>query len=433
LLIPNEKTILAKGEIVSQKGVEPSVPPSYLVCRIDDDPDGTNAYGIYDPTDLAVTVRNLVRLNTKHLFLGTHLHWPDLPPIENNTLNSQLELLDSCILSVPLRRSADTVDIPKYLLDSSVNLEEVNGSAYTLPKVNNISLAPTLKIPNNCQVGFSQLESEPATSRIPLLAVWGDRVILSSLLLERMHHLKLSSSNIQIHVGKFISLGDTGNEIPIDEFGYFTPTHSPEITEAHLISADITSVKESPVNTINAILTASGVEADSYRAIESPVKQLTQLTLTPVFQEIVKYQRIWWGVEMSIIALIAFLLSLAVRLSIVNYWLWVLVLLSCLMLSSITISILSTYYLPIIYLIFSLIVCMTVFPFLKKRAKHIQELIDNQHDLGDLSLLYKQEQFGQKDLTVAKLSAQERKQAREQSRKKKLKADLPESPNPSDH
>jgi hypothetical protein len=271
------------------------------------------------------------------------------------------------------------------------------------------------------------------TSSIPLLAVWGDRVILSSLLLERMHHLKLSPADIQINVGKFISLGDTGNEIPIDDFGYFTPTLSPEITEAHLISADITSVKVSPVNTVNAVLTASGVEADSYRAIESPVKQLTQLTLTPVFQETVRYQRIWWWVEILLIALVAFMLSLAVRLSVINYWLWALVLLSCLIMSSISLSILSSYYLPIIYLLFALIVCMIVFPFLKRRAKYIYELIENQHDLGDLSLLYKQEQFGQKDLTVAKLSAQERKQQREQHRKKKQQANSPDHTQSSDH
>ena len=185
IAIPNEKTALSEREILSKKCAEDPVLPSYLVCSIDDDPDGTNAYGIYDPTDLAVTVSNLVRLNTRHLFLGTHLYWPDLPSIENNTLNSQLGLLDSCILSVPLRRSAAKVDIPNYLLDSSVALAEVNGNTLTLPRVNNLSLFPTMKIPNNCKVGFSQLESEPETSNIPLRAVWGDRVVLPSLLITR--------------------------------------------------------------------------------------------------------------------------------------------------------------------------------------------------------------------------------------------------------
>ena len=420
LLIPNEKTIISNRKILSQKSAEIPEPPSYLVCSIDDDPDGTNAYGIYDPTDLAVTVSNLIRLNTKHLFLGTHLHWPDLPEVENNTLNSQLELLDSCIISVPLRRSVDAVDAPKFLLDSSVPLTEVHGNASTLPKVNNISLAPTLKIPNNCKVGFSQLESETETTGIPLLAVWDERVILSSLLLERMHHLKLSPAEIDIHVGKFIALGGTGNVIPIDEFGYFSPTTFPEITQPHIISADITSVEKSPISTENAVLTASGVEADNYRAIESPVKKLTQLTLTPVFQEQVEYQRIWWWFELGVIVLFASWLSIAVRLSVIIYWLWALVLLASLVFGSISLSILTTYYAPISYLLFSLVICMIAFPFLKRRANLIHELLENQHDLGDLSLLYKQEQFDQKEVTLAKLSARERRQQRYSGRRERI-------------
>lgn len=416
LLIQNEKTAISDREIISQTSVEAQELPSYLVCNIDDDPDGTNAYGIYDPTDLAVTVNNLIRLNTKHLFLGTHLHWPDLPEVENNTLNSQLELLESCILSVPLRRSADTVDIPKYLLDSSISLTEVSGNSFTLPKVNNISLAPTLKIPNNCKVGFSQLESEPETTNIPLLAVWDDRVILSSLLLERMHHLKLNPADIKITAGKFITLGDAGNRIPIDEFGYFSPTSSPENTPPHIISANITSVKESPVKTANAVLTASGVEADNYRAIEEPVKQLEQLTFTPAIENSITYKRIWWWIELAMIVLIAFLLSLAVRLSVINYWLWIVLIFCCLVLVSISLSILTSYYAPITHLLFSFMICMVTFPFLKRRANLIYDLLDNQDDTGDLSILYKQEYFAQKDLTLAKISARQRRQQRQDRR-----------------
>ncbi len=419
MAIPNEKTILNRQEILSQKSAEVPVPPSYLVCRIDDDPDGMNAYGIYDPTDLAVTVRNLVRLEAKHLFLGTHLHWPDLPEIENNTLNSQLELLESCILSTPLRRTADVVEIPGYLLDSSLPLGEVKGNSQTLPKVNNLSLALTLKIPNNCKVGFSQLESEPVTSDIPLLAVWGDRVILSSLLLERMHHLKLTPADIQITIGKFVSLGDTGNVIPIDEFGYYTPTEFPKVTKAHIISADITSIEKSPVETANAVLTASGAKADSYRAIESPVKQLTQLTLTPVFSETVKYQRIWWWAELILALLVALLMAIAVKRSVLIYWLWALFLAGILILGSMHLSRESIYFAPVIYLLLALVVCMIVFPFFKSRANFIHELIANQHDLGDLSSLYKQENFAAKDLTVAKLSARDRKHLPKQRRRQK--------------
>lgn len=412
IMVPNEVTILSEREILSQKRAPVPEPPSYLVCSIDDDPEGTNAYGIYDPTDLAVTVNNLIRLNTKHLFLGTHLHWPDLPPLENNTLNTQLELLESCILSTPLRRTAESVDIPDYLLESSVALSAVKGNSRMLPRVNNLSLAPTLKIPNNCKIGFSQLESEPETSNIPLLAVWGDRVILSSLLLERLHHLELNPDDIEVTVGKIISLGDTGNVIPIDEFGYFTPTILQEPTEPHVISADITSVAKSPVETQNAVLTASGVKADSYRAIESPVEQLTQLTLTPVYLESVNYQRISWWLELLIAVSIALILSLAVKKSVFVFWVWALLLECGLFFGSQFLSGMTEYYAPILYLIIPIIVCMVVFPFLRNRAIFIHELMNNQHDLGDLSVLYKEEQFAQKDLTASKLSARDRKHRR---------------------
>ncbi len=419
LVVPNETTILSDREILSQKGGVVSVPPRYLVCSIDDDPDGTNAYGIYDPTDLAVTVKNLVRLETKHLFLGTHLHWPDLPDVENNTLNSQLELLESCILSTPLRRTADAREIPQYLLDSSVALEDVMGNTRTLPRVNNLSLAPTLKIPNNCKVGFSQLESEPETVNIPLLAVWGERVILSSLLLERMHHLNLSPEEIQVTTGKFISLGDTGNVIPIDDFGYFSPTENPALVEPHIISANITSVKKAPVGSENAVLTASGVKADDYRAIESPVKQLTQLTLTPVYQDTVNYRRIWWWAELALAIVVAFLLTLPVRKSVFSFWLWSLAIGAGVFLGCRRLSMETVYYSPYLYLMFAILVCMIVFPFLKRRANFIHELIENQHDLGDLSSLYKQETFATKDLTAAKLSARDRKKLRKQRRREK--------------
>ncbi len=411
-MIPNEKTTLSEREILSQKSIESPELPSYLVCSINDDPEGINSYGIYDPTDLAVTVNNLIRLDIKHLFLGTHLHWPDLPEVENNTLNSQLESLESCILSVPLRRTAESAQLPDYLLASSIPLAKLNGNSLTIPRVNNVSLAPTLKIPKNCKVGFSQLESEPKTDHIPLLAVWGERVILSSLLLERIHHLKLDLYDIKISVGKFISLGDIGNLIPIDEFGHFSPTSSPVVSPTHIISADITSIAESPVKTSNAVLTSSGAVADKYRAIEAPVKQLAQLTLTPVFQDVVKYQRIWWWAELVLTVLVAFLLAVAVRLSLVSYWLWIVVLMACVLMSSISLCILTTYFMPISHVVLSLVICMCVFPFLKSKANYIYELQENQHDLGDLSILYKEEQFTHKQGTLAQLSARERRQQR---------------------
>jgi len=363
--IPNERNIVSEYEIVSFKSGANTESEKYLVCSIDDDPDGTNAYGIYDPTDLAVTVRNLVRLDIKHLFLGTHIHWPDLPAVENNTLGSQLELLDSCIISTPLRRSAQANEIPQYLFDSSLPLEAGKEIAHLLPIVNGLSLAPTLDVPKNCMVGFSQLESEPTSSNIPLLAVWGDRVILSSLLLERMHQLSVSLVDLEISASH-IKLGNSGNVIPINEFGYFISSQTPIDTKADIISAEITSVEKSPVDTNIAVLTSSGSQADSYRAIERPLEQLSQLALTPIMEDRVNYQRIPWWSELLVAIIIGFLLSYFASSSIMAFGIGTIVIASALYLGSFGLHGAVEYFMPILHLLIALVVCLIVRPFLKK-------------------------------------------------------------------
>lgn len=371
--IANEVEFISDHEVLSYKTGASARPSKYLICSINDDPDGTNAYGIYDPTDLAVTVHNLLRLETKHLFLGTHLHWPDLPAAENNTLGSQLALLDSCILSAPLRRTALEGVLPEYLYASSVELASIMGGSETLPRVNNLSLAPTLEVPANCLVGFSQLESEPALSSIPLLAVWGDRVILSSLLLEHMHQLGVGLDEIEITTKKHIKLGETGNVIQIDEFGYFAPGEGGVAPVPDIISADITSFKESPVDTGLAILTASGVQADSYRAIVNPVQQLTQLKLTPYYEDLETYHRLpWWG-ELAVVVVVGVLLILLAGSSCFLFWFWALVLGAVVYMSSIHLNAETWYFMPILYVLTAIFFSMFVRLFLKKHVQPKQK------------------------------------------------------------
>ena len=362
--VPNDKQVVSEQKIISfQQGVNTKL-DRYLICSIDDDPDGTNAYGIYDPTDLAVTVRNLIRLDVKHLFLGTHIHWPDLPAVENNTLASQLKLLDSCILSTPLSRSAEADELPKYLRDSSLPKEAAKEIAHLLPIVNGLSLAPTLDIPDNCVVGFSQLESEPDSLNIPLLAIWDDRIILSSLLLERMHQLSVSLDSVEIITG-FIKLGDSGSMIPINEFGYFKPIQSIESVDADIISAEITSIEESPVDTHIAILTASGVQTDNYRAIERPLEQLSQLALTPVMLDRVDYLRIPWWSELIIVVFIGVLLALFAGSSLIVFFISTVVIGIGIYFGSLNLHGLTHYFIPILYILIALLVSFIARIFLK--------------------------------------------------------------------
>jgi len=306
--VPGQTRELSNRDISSYKLTTPYQAPSYLVCSIDDDPEDYNSQGVYHPLDLAVTVSNLRKLNIKHLFLGTHLHWPDVDSQENGALNSAISDLDSCIVSVPLRRSASGIPLPSYLSETSVSSDTIKGNLKLLPQVNNISLAPTFVIPGNTVVGFSQLETELSSSKIPLIAQWEDRVILSSLLLERMHHLNILPADLDINLGEQILLGNSGNIIPIDEFGYFNPSEYPEETKPDIISATITGVEKSPIDTPNAILTAAGLKADSFRAINQPVIKLDQLNLTPVVSDLKPYKRLQLAYQLIALSLISFLL-----------------------------------------------------------------------------------------------------------------------------
>lgn len=291
LPIRGDTAALADKSIRSFKSTNSYKAPSYLVCSIDDDPEGYNNYGIYHPVDLAVTISQLKKLGINHLFLGAHLHWPELDPQENGTLSTAIKGLDSCIISIPLRRTAGAVEIPDYLLASSVSAETIKGDINLLPQVNNLSLAPTFKIPENTQAGFSQLETETISRKIPLLALWDERVILSSLLLERLYHLNIKPNDLVINLGNSIELGNSGSIIPIDEFGYFSPSDYPDEKKPDITSSYITAHKKSPVATHNGILTASGLKADSYRAINQPVAQLNQLALTLVVSDGKIYKR----------------------------------------------------------------------------------------------------------------------------------------------
>ncbi len=367
--LPNKKTALPNKDILSFKETIPHTPPSYLICSIDDDPDGVNNYGIYHPTDLAVTLDNLSRLGIKHLFLGTHLHWPDLEPEENNALNSFITTLDSCIISVPLRRTTSPVELPSYLEQTSISTDKINGNTKLLPKVNNLSFPPTFEIPKNTLTGFSQLESEPPSANIALLALWEDKVILSSLLLERMHHLNVSPAEIKVSLGEHILLGDTGNMIPIDDFGYYAPTTYPKEKIPHIISSHITSHKTSPVKTSSAILTAAGLKADSYRAIDQPVFQLDQLTLTPIVSESKTFLRPHFLV--AIIALIAviYLLAATYKLSVIRFLLWILLLTVFWLTVAALVARTSEYYLPCTHLIIAILTGLVAYFILKRRYK----------------------------------------------------------------
>jgi len=342
---------------------------TYLVCSIDDDPDELNTYGIYNPTDLAVTIRNLRRLGIRHLFLGTHLHWQDADPLENKVLKNQLEKLDSCIISVPLRRTLNGIELPSYLAATAIPLSHTEGNLRPIPQVNNYSLPPTFTIPSNAQVGFSQLETEPPSEKIPLLAKWGDHLICSSLVLEKAHQLGLKPRDLHVIAGQQIQFGDTGFSLKIDSYGYFTPTTHPKSSKPDLISASILSAKKSPIATTAAILTAAGKKADTYRAIDAPKRKLTQLILSTSQS----HQPVHWLITLATLILLACLLTKIQQLTNRKRNICLLGLGISIFLIAFLIATYSHYYLPITSYL-ALIISLPIFHLLTKTKSTTQSV-----------------------------------------------------------
>jgi len=416
LPIPGQTTVFADKSILSYQPTASYEPPTYLVCSIDDDPENYNNYGMYHPLELAVTINNLRELGIKHLFLGTHLHWPDLDTQDNGTLNSAISNLDSCIISVPLRPTVGAIEIPDYLLATSISAETVKGDIKDLTKVNNLSLVPTFIIPENTQVGFSQIEKQDITRKIPLLALWDDRVILSSLLLERMHHLKIKPSDLVIHMGDNIMLGDSGNTIPIDKFGYFSPNDYPADVEPDIISTHITTLKKSPIDTTNAILTAAGLKADSYRAINQPVTQLNQLTLTPVVSYNKVCNRAHFLIQLAALLVVIFLLITAQSMEGKKNLLWIILLvLFCVGLAAV-VARASSYYLVITHLILAILTASLYRFIIVKRDEGIAESNQGYIDFDEVSNSFKKSKISTPN---AKVASKKRKRDRRKNARKK--------------
>lgn len=345
LLFSQEATIAA-DEVLLFDQVDSPAPPEYFICNIDDDPGGVFEQGSYTPLDLAVTISNLKRLGIKHLFLGTHLHWPNADQKDNDTINTAISELESCIISVPLKRSLSDSPIPDYLAKSSISQNNITGNTNLIPEVNQTSLAPTFDIPYNTLVGFSQLESEESSHKIPLLARWNDRIILSSLLLERLKHLDLNPSDLKITLGSKIDLIGASNYIPIDEKGYFSPDSQASSPTPDIISADITELSPSDVKSHLALVTASKEDAYSILAIKEPIKQLTQLVATTHTANQRTIQRIPLWLEITLLVLLAALLARISKLSEVKFSLAALILLADVIVISLLMNHYASYWIP---------------------------------------------------------------------------------------
>lgn len=289
-------------------------PPShnkldYVVCEIDDDPEQVNAFGLYHPADIAITLHNLKKQGVKRVFLSTHLHWPECEPEETNTLATALEDFDSVVVSAPLRRNLSADSIPPSFILASIPIKAVHGDIELLPVVNSLSIAPNVVFPSNTYAGFSMLESEKPSDTLPLVARWHDRIVFSALILGLMQEHKITPNQISVHPGKYVRIGNTGNILPIDAFGHFQPdlSFTPKNAPRTLTSALSGEASIIGSTQKSAILTATGDKSSQFEAIGSPYQKLSQLAHSPRVSGAIKLKRIPLWLECVLLADVALL------------------------------------------------------------------------------------------------------------------------------
>ncbi|MEO1855783.1 MAG: hypothetical protein ABGY95_00250 [Rubritalea sp.] len=255
----------------------------YVICQIDDDPEQVNAFGLYHPADLAITLHNLKDQGVKRIFLSTHLHWPELEPEENNTLATAMRSFDSVVVTAPLRRALSSEPLPPSFIMASIPASEVIGGAERFPVVNSLGISQNIDFPKNTYAGFNVLESEKPNESLPMAARWGDRIVFSSVLLALMQKSKITPNQLIVHSGEYIRIGNSGNIIPIDSFGHFHPdpnfiAKTPARQSTSALSGESSIIGATQKN---AILTATGVKSSEFEAIGDPYFKLSQLAYTP--------------------------------------------------------------------------------------------------------------------------------------------------------
>lgn len=283
----------AKIEDNSEKGsrdriIREVAPPShsaldYVVCEIDDDPEQVNAFGIYHPADIAITLSNLHQQGVQRVYLSTHLHWPERDMEENNTLATALRPFQSVVVAAPLRRNLSADHITPAFIRASIPATEVGEGLELLPVVNSIGIEPDVIFPENTYAGFSSLESEKSNNSEPLVARWGDRIVFSATLLALMQNCKVTPNQLIVHPGEYIRIGNTGNIIPIDSFGHFKPdpSFSPKTPPRTITSALSGEASIIGATQKSAIITATGTASSQFEAIGSPYEKLSTLAYSP--------------------------------------------------------------------------------------------------------------------------------------------------------
>lgn len=257
------------------------------------------------PLDFAVILKNLRRMGRHSVAIGLPLAWSDTDRISHSALEQQLGELDQAITSAPLSRKPSSSALPMAFRRAALDLDQVQGDIKLLPIVNYVSMPNAILGSGSSWAGFSQLESEPESSRHRLMARWDDRVVLSFPLLAVIHQFKANPEEIKVQLGKWISLSHSGPFIPIDEFGRLAlelpDMHNSSIPAEKLIDApaDFLASFRSRIALIrNEIFSA---DEAAIRASNDNAATLAFLSARSGAWRSKSYQRLPWLIEMLMI------------------------------------------------------------------------------------------------------------------------------------
>ncbi len=190
-----------------------------LIVSLGDDPGGVFQSSPPSPVDLAVILNNFQRLGVKKAATAAVLAWDEPDPMGLAALDLCIGRFESLVMAAPLSRGAVPEPMPAAFRKTSIPVSAVQGGVSLLPVVNRIPLHGVILGGKNTRAGFQVLDSEPATSRAPLLARWEDRVVFAFPLVVMLQRLGLPVDQLEIHPGGFLKFGKNGPIIPIDVYG----------------------------------------------------------------------------------------------------------------------------------------------------------------------------------------------------------------------
>lgn len=221
--------------------------PASVVVAIGDDPEGVFQSSPPSPVDFAVMLKNLRRLGTKRVALGTVMAWGESDPIARSALERQLNEFEMAVTATPLTRGATPEPMPGAFLRASLPVKRIKGDTALLPVVNRLPVPGTILGEGDVIAGFSELESE-SENGLPLLARWGDRVVFAFPMMAALAERGVPVEGMTIRLGESLQLGPDGPIVPLDAFGRLAVSPSKSSPVSPIAAESLIDATELPAS-----------------------------------------------------------------------------------------------------------------------------------------------------------------------------------------